>query len=687
MLERSWKYYPALKLTVPFAAGIAVAEWLKLDSAILIALLALSLAWLAVLLIAGRAGVGIPLLLAVAVAGGLHGAVRSSRVADGLDGATIRDAEVIGRVVGDPVVRDLRVQFPIAVDSIIYRNSVAHPVMTALVRLADSSGFSPAFLPRNGDHIGLTGDLLFPSGPLNPGDIDSRPLLRARGIGMTITLRRASTIDIIRRDSPSLTDLLAEPIRVRARLFAERHVGGAEGGILRALLIGEREYVDPESRDAFMRTGTIHLLAVSGFNVGLIALVLFVVLSWIPSRGMQFLLFVPLLGLYVLAAGADPSILRAAMMAVAFMGARVGSRISRPLNTLAFAAMIILLLTPSALFAAGFQLSFASVAGIIIIYPPLERLLFAKTGGLRHRAVILLPARWLLLSIAAQVFTLPVVLYHFGYLSTISLLINMPLLPLTSIALGAGAAGTLAGLFSSGLAAWFGGTAYLAIVLVERIVAWGASLPVAGLDAVGIGVAGGSLLVAGIVRLAVSRAPGEMICRIVVVMILAGLLVAMRRGADPLIRKRSLLYLLHARNGIVLAVRLGDTLTYYSSGRSSDSILERRDREGLRRRIGAGFVRAIDIDTIRGAAADGAFIINDMPREVALAGLPVIISKSAIRIISMVMIDGEPRLMVPLGAAPGRGIVLAYDGRWRRVEWRDDIDRGAGMAVTAAAGG
>ncbi|MDB5034567.1 MAG: internalization-related competence protein ComEC/Rec2 [Chlorobi bacterium] len=685
MLEPGWKYYPALKLTVPFAAGIAVTEWLAPSVGMLIALLVPLLAWLAMLLLTGRAGLGIPLLLSVAVAGGLHGTVRSSHATEGLDGAMISDAEVIGRVTGDPVVREYRVEFSIAVDSVIYRNSVAHPAMTALVRLVDSSGFNPALLPRNGDHIGLAGDALFPSGPLNPGGIDSRALLHARGIGMTILLRHASSIDIISRGDRALTDLLVDPIRDRARAFAGSHVGGAEGGILRALLIGEREYVDSGSRDAFMRTGTIHLLAVSGFNVGLIALVLFMALSWIPSRAMQFLLFVPLLGLYVLATGADPSILRAAVMAAAFMGARVGSRISRPLNTLAFAAMLILLLNPSALFTAGFQLSFASVAGIIIIYPGLERPLFAKVGGLRHRAFLLLPARWLLLSISAQLFTLPFVLYHFGYLPVISLLINMPALPLTSIALGAGAAGTFAGLVSSHLAAWFGGTAYLAVVLVERIVGWGASLPVAGLDAVGIGIAGGALLLAGIVWLALSRAPAELICRMVAVMLLAGLLIAMRRGSDPLLRGR-LLFLLHARNGIVPAVRLGDTLTCYSSGRAGDSALEGRDREELRRRIGAGFVREVDIDTIKDAAGDGAFVINDMPREVALAGLPVIISKSAARTILMVMVDKEPMLLVPLGTALDRGVVLAYDGVWRSVEWRDDADRGEGIAGTAETG-
>ncbi|MEO5929840.1 MAG: hypothetical protein ABIR47_07900, partial [Candidatus Kapaibacterium sp.] len=74
MLERSWKYYPALKLAAPFAAGIAVAEWLDPDVGMLVLVLAVLLAWLAVLLMTGRAGVGIPLLLAVAVAGGLHGA-------------------------------------------------------------------------------------------------------------------------------------------------------------------------------------------------------------------------------------------------------------------------------------------------------------------------------------------------------------------------------------------------------------------------------------------------------------------------------------------------------------------------------------------------------------------------------------------------------------------------------------
>src|SRR5207248_797073 len=102
--------------------------------------------------------------------------------------------------------------------------------------------------------------------------------------------------------------------RGMGRQFADDFVDREEGDIMRARLLGEKQYIDETTRDAFMRTGTVHLLAVSGLHVMVIALVLFALLSWIPNRMAQLVIYSLLLSFYALMAGAGLSIARAVIV-------------------------------------------------------------------------------------------------------------------------------------------------------------------------------------------------------------------------------------------------------------------------------------------------------------------------------------------------------------------------------------
>lgn len=671
MLDRHWKFHPALKLALPFAAGIALARLAEPSPGQLMILLCCTLALLLLGMIRERIGVVIPMFATIILCGALHYALRAPSPVDRLAGASVRDAELIGRVAGEPVLRANRIDIPIECDSIIYRSSVAHPATTVLLRLYDTTQFDPALLPRHGDHISAVGLLTVPSPPGNPGEFDYAAYLGAYGIDITFATSRARTIQIFERDDLTLLERIVLPMRRVARDFTRRYVRGEEGDIVRALLLGEREYIDPETRDLFMRTGTVHVLSVSGLHVGVIALALFVTVSWIQSRSAQLFIFLVTLGLYTVVAGGGASIVRASLMAAAFVIARSAHRIPRPLNTLGVAALLILLMSPGALFDVGCQLSFASMAGIVLLYGRGEHALTERIPLLRRHYLLRYPMQALLLTASAQIFTLPLILYHFGYLSLISFIINIPVIPLFSIALGAAAAGAIAMPLVPALASWLGGSAYMAVRLAELITWWGGSSMPTGVDLGTVAAPGCVLLGIGVLYLSFARTVRQAMLRSVAFVLLGTSVLLADHLLDPLRHRDALtLALIPARHGIVAARVLGDSITIYGAARSLDSGLLRHTGEALRKRVGAVHVRAVRIDSIDAIAHGEILTINDHPREVAPHGMPVILSMTTRRPLGIVEAGGEKLLQVPLGMKLEEAVVLRHDRGWKIVDWR-----------------
>jgi competence protein ComEC len=321
MIPLGWKYYPALKTLLPLACGIVLSRLLALPVGWLLAALALATAWLAIEIRRGG-GNAIPAVPSIVlVSGALLYAVGPGSATTRLEGLHIADVEIIGRVVAESVHRKNRIEYVVDCDSLLYRNSSVRPGAKALLRLYDTAT-DLRELPAYGDRISVIVTLTVPAPPSMPGSFDYAGYLRSRGIEFICSAGRASSICTIRRNDLSAIERIVLPIRRSAREFAREMVGGEEGDIVRALLLGEREDIDPSTREAFVRTGTVHVLAVSGLHVGVIAIGLFVLVSWIPNRSAQPLIYALAIALYVAVAGDWPSILRAAIMAVAFMTAR-----------------------------------------------------------------------------------------------------------------------------------------------------------------------------------------------------------------------------------------------------------------------------------------------------------------------------------------------------------------------------
>ena len=184
-----------------------------------------------------------------------------------------------------------------------------------------------------------------------------------------------------------------------------------ERALVKALVLGLRDELDGEQKDAFVRSGTIHVLAVSGTHVGFIYAMLLFMLGWWGGRrhariARGVLVLLALWG-YAGLTGACPSVLRATIMFSLFTLAGMADRRAEPLNSLFAAAFLLLLWDPHMLVEIGFQLSFLAVLGILLFHAPIERLWIPNNKWIGHLWTLTV------MSISAQLLTTPLSLYLF----------------------------------------------------------------------------------------------------------------------------------------------------------------------------------------------------------------------------------------------------------------------------------
>ncbi len=231
-------------------------------------------------------------------------------------------------------------------------------------------------------------------------------------------------------------------IRERAEAGLGRGMPAREAELARGFVLGEDEGIDSRTVEDFRRSGLSHLLAVSGQNVMLLALLAMPVLGalGIPLRE-RLVWVLALIAVYVPLAGAGPSIQRAAVMGAAGLLATLAGRRASRLHALALALVVTLAIDPGIAGDVGWQLSFAAVAGILVLAQPLREAIAARigTGGWR-RAL----AEGAAVTIAATLATAPLIAFHFETLSTTTLLANLLALPAVAPAMWLGMAAAAA---------------------------------------------------------------------------------------------------------------------------------------------------------------------------------------------------------------------------------------------------
>lgn len=317
----------------------------------------------------------------------------------------------------------------------------------------------------SGQSVEINGVLTPPRTPIAPGLFDYRAYLARQGIHYQL---KASSISDWHATEPVLaTPAFSDRFLVWAKRTLARGLP-AEDEALRlmwAMTLGCKTALTGEVNEPFMKSGTMHIFAISGLHIALIAGILVSLLRVLQvSRSWCGIIVIPLLWFYTAATGWQSSAVRSTIMMTIIVGGWALRRPSDLLNSLAAAALFILLWEPEQLFQASFQLSFFVVLSMALFLPPLEKvrnrllqidpllpveLIPRWQRALRVCARVVLTS--FVTSLAAWLGSLPLTAFYFHLFSPVTLLANLLIVPLATLALTS----NLGGLICGGWLPWF----------------------------------------------------------------------------------------------------------------------------------------------------------------------------------------------------------------------------------------
>jgi competence protein ComEC len=343
-----------------------------------------------------------------------------------------------------------------------------------------------------GQRVEVTGVLTPPDGPVAEGLFDYRTYLHRQGIYYQLKVATSNDWRLATRSAPSAPPLADRfSVWAKATLARGLPVEDEPLRLLWAMTLGWKTALTGEVSEPFMRSGTMHVFAISGLHIALIAGILVGVLrGFRVPRGICGAVVIPLIWCYTGVTGWQASAIRSTVMMTVIIAGWSLHRPSDLLNSLAAAALLILLWDPQQLFQASFQLSFFVVLSLALFSPVLRRLQKRLLQPDPFLPDALRPRwqRWsltsahyvatgLTTSLAAWLGSIPLVAYYFHLFTPVSLLANLLVVPLSSAALACNLASLAVGAWFPMAAELFNHSAWFWMMLMVRISGWAAQMP------------------------------------------------------------------------------------------------------------------------------------------------------------------------------------------------------------------
>ncbi len=286
-------------------------------------------------------------------------------------------------------------------------------------------------------------------------------------------------------------------------------------GIVKAILLGDKSEINRNTRQEFAVTGVAHILAVSGFHVGIIAGILFWLFSFFRNEKVKFILISISLSGYIYLVDFQPSAVRAGIMIILFLFTLLMQRKANPINIIATTILLVSAFNPSSLYSVGFQMSIAAISGIFLLYTPFREFFhsFFKMDKTEFTKKI---ANSLAVSLAASAVVSPIVAYYFGIYSIISPLANLVVIPFMLFGQVFGIVALVSSYIFLPLGHLFANTSQLSIEIATIITHYAAELPfshLAGENVISVALITSAILV----YLFLSNSPRRLLFRLVVV--------------------------------------------------------------------------------------------------------------------------------------------------------------------------
>ncbi len=342
-----------------------------------------------------------------------------------------------GVIIAEPDIRDDRTQLRLQVETV---TSASQTLVTNGVVLVET--------PRTeqinyGDRIRATGILI------TPAEYDTfsyADFLAREGV---FSIMRFAAIEVTDHNQANPIYAALLNAKATAQNIINHNLPEPQAGLLSGILLGNERGISPEVSDAFARVGASHVIAISGFNMVILSGVILKLLGGLPfKRRWQVVIAIAIIGAYTIFVGANAAVIRAAVMSsVLIIGQSLRRKTYVP-ATLAFVAIMMTALTPTVLWDISFQLSFFATLGLALYVDPLSRQFRRFLDWFLPPNLVDITTSFLaeplIVTIAAQITTLPLIVLYFGRLSSVSIIINLLIIPPQAALLIIGVLATLA---------------------------------------------------------------------------------------------------------------------------------------------------------------------------------------------------------------------------------------------------
>ena len=380
------------------------------------------------------------------------------------------NVQITGLIVDPPDYRDRTTNLTVKVESLQPLTGTIPLVnpkeVVGLVLVQVQPGTEWAY----GDLVRITGELQTPG---ESADFSYRAYLARKGI---LSLMQYTRIEKLGSGHGSPIKNFLYSISDKGYDTLQTHFPSPESDLLAGILLGRDQGLSADLQEAFRRTGTTHIIAISGFNIAILAGLFSSSFTRLLGRKWGALTATIVIAGYTILVGADAAVVRAAIMGGLGVLSGMFGRRQNGLNSLGLAALLMAVIDPNIPWDIGFQLSITATLGLILYAQPLEErfLKFIQRWLSEERAQRLVGpvSEFFLFTLAAQVMTLPIIIYHFSGVSWLAFIANPLILPVQSLVMILGGLAMLAGMFLPGLGQFLSILALPFVRYTIRMVNW-----------------------------------------------------------------------------------------------------------------------------------------------------------------------------------------------------------------------
>jgi len=481
--------YPLIKFTLFFIIGIILSKISNLSLPILI-ISSVVLIFLSILFLwLKKLNLSAVLVYIIILAAGLtYSELRNLRsVSYPFDDPKINNAVLYGEITDVDLLQNDRISLKVKSDSLYANKKYYISELILLTRVFDKNLSRTFEKLKIGNKVILKGTLQKGRETRNPGEFNYQKYLESEGINGLFNIYRKSDLRIVDAQSNFFPQFIFE-LRKGIDEKLSRFHNKETYGLLRGLLLADRKLIDYETREEFINSGVVHVLAVSGLHVGYIMLIFLILFN---RTNIILRISLTIIGLlfFLLLTNSPASVFRASVMSITGLSVFLLNREYNGINALSIAAFIILLINPNDLFIPGFQLSFSAVAAILILMPRFSKRIEKLKIKKYYKKIMLFAS----VSIAAQIGTLPFTLFYFGKLSVISIFANIIIIPLIGLILPLGIVSLLLGSFIPWFGFIYGAANNMLVTLLFNFVGLFSSIPLAFLDVINFSIYDGIL--------------------------------------------------------------------------------------------------------------------------------------------------------------------------------------------------